>query len=244
MGPMMTKRQFQRLFLVAVIPLVVAGIALFSTVIPAPTFVTIRCDQWFTGADNCRTTDGLGEPFDRMVESEAPAWFDVQGDGLNDAGWPSSIVTASTREIVSARILSVEPYLGTASGTGSPVHNLQGLVGQNISIVFGVEQGRDRTAYLDVIGCNAIEYSDSPEVYTAALCGVPEGVVRLGIALDAADAGALNRLRGAVREELEEARAELIWHYAIGALSLVAVFLLISAAVWLCRKAWAFIASA
>lgn len=175
----MTARQYRRLLVVLSLPLLLAGGIFFSTAVPAPFYASIICNQPLPTYENCRTTDGLGEPFDEALRRESAAWFDVHATTHDQNKFPMSFISASPRLVDGAQILEVTPYVGTNTGPGSGTDALNAAIGQKISIALGVEPNGPRDAYLYLIGCNELRFDQQSSIYTAGLCGVPDGVVNL-----------------------------------------------------------------
>lgn len=69
----MTVSQYRRLFLVLILPLLVAGAAFTKFVIRPSNYITILCES----ALNCYTTDGLGGKRHEELMSKYPEWFSV-----------------------------------------------------------------------------------------------------------------------------------------------------------------------
>lgn len=237
----MTWKKYRRLLIVVSMPLLLASGIFFSTIVPAPTYATIVCTQWLSDSEKCRTTDGLGNRFDELIRRDYPAWFDVLAVPYKQNNFPFATVSASQRLVERARILEVTPYVGTEDGPGSPIDLLRSRVGQEVSIVLGVESNQSRDGYLNVIGCNELEFAPTALSYSAGLCGVPDGIAR--VRFSTTDNG-LRQLEAAAKAEIAAGRSNLILHYALGVPAFLVLFLLLSGLVWLIRRAWLYVAAA
>lgn len=236
----MTARKYRRLLAVLSLPLLVVGAIFFSTAVPAPFYASIICNQPLPTYENCRTTDGLGEPFDESIRRESPAWFDVYLADNNQSKLPTTFVSASPRLIERAQILEVIPYAGASTGPGSGIEALTAATGQSISIALGVKPNGARDAYLYLIGCNELRFDKRSSTYTAGLCGVPDGLTSIRFTTDDQS---LNALATAASEEVASARVDLILHYLVGVPLFLVLFLLVSGLVWLVRRAWLYVAA-
>ncbi len=237
----MTARQYRRLLVVLSLPLLLASGIFFSTAVPAPFYASIICNQPIPTYENCRTTDGLGEPFDESIRRESSAWFDVRATSYDQNNFPTSFISASPRLIDRAQILEVTPYVGTDTGPGSGADALSAAIGQRISIALGVEPNGPRDAYRYVIGCNELQFDQQSSTYTAGLCGVPDGVVSLRFSTDDES---LRALQTAVNKEVSSARMDLVLHYLLGVPFFLVIFLLLSGLVWLIKRSWRYVAAA
>lgn len=237
----MTWKKYRRLLLVLSVPLLLVGWIFFSTVVPAPTYASIVCTQPLPTSENCRTTDGLGKPFDEAIRAEYRGWFDVDVDRHKRNNFPVSFVSASERIVERAVILEVTPYAGAALGAGSGIDRLSSRVGEEISIVLGVEPNQSRDGYLRVLGCNELRFDASSSSFTAGLCGLPDGLASVRFSTDDQS---LSRLESAVRAEMASARGDLILHYLIGVPSFLLMFLILSGLAWMIRRAWLYVAAA
>lgn len=236
----MTWSKYGRLLTVLFVPLLIAGVLFFTLVVRPPTYATILCAPAFS-IENCRTTDGLGEPWDERLRKEYVAWFDINTRPYEKNSFPYTIISGSQRLISGVRIVEVSPYPGTDDGPGSPIQRLRSLADEPISIKFGTNQADERP--LDPLGCNELDFQDYPVSYTAGLCGIPTGVARVKFTVDPQGNSQLLQLKQAVESETSDARQNLILHYALGAPIFLLLFLLISGLFWLIRKATSYVAA-
>lgn len=230
----MTRTKFKRLFLVLLAPLLIFGVIFAILENEKADPMTLRCQAFMSRHENCRPT-GSGD-FDSYVAGQAPAWFDVKVRPYERNSFPKVFVSASQRQIDNVEILTVSPYLGTQGGAGSPLNELRSLTGQRISIIFGVPSERNRR--LDPLGCNELDFEESSTgVFTAGLCGIPNGVVRVRFSVGQQELQMLDALKLAINRETEIRRQDLIKNYLFSTPMFVVLFLLVSAAVWIVRRA-------
>lgn len=237
----MTWRKYRRLLIVISLPLLIAGGIFFSTAVPAPFYASIICTQPLPNYENCRTTDGVGEPFDESIRSKSRSWFDVQLASYDQNKFPTAFVSASPRLIEGAQILEVTPYAGANTGPGSGIEALSTPTGRSISIALGVEPNGARDAYLYIIGCNELRFDKQSSTFTAGLCGLPDGVASIRFSTDDQSLGELAK---AVNEEVASARTDLIFHYLLGVPVFLVLFLVLSGLAWVVRRAWLYVAAA
>lgn len=235
----MTKMQYRRLLIVLTVPLLIAGAIFTRAVIRPNNYATILCDNTSILGENCRTTDGLGKQWDERLRGEHPAWFDVRTRAHEDNSFPYAIVSGSQRYITDARIVSVAPYMGTDESAGSPLDQLRDMTGQEISIIFGVNERDARP--LNPIGCNELDFDGKSDIYTAGLCGIPNGVARVKFTAGVNSSEMLDELRTEIEREVSRQRKNIIADYAVGVPLFLALFLLGSLLIWIVKKAISYV---
>ena len=90
---------------------------------------------------------------------------------------------------------------------------------------------------MNPLGCNELDFEGYPASYIAGLCGIPNGVARVKFSVDANGASQLAALKSAIDKEVSDARQMLITEYLIGIPLYFVLFIVLSGAVWLLRKA-------
>lgn len=235
----MTKMQYGRLLIVLIVPLLIAGALFTRTVIRPDNSATILCDNTYIFGENCRTTDGWGEPWDKRLRGERPAWFDIWTRSFKDNSFPFAIVSGSQRSITDARIISVTPYTGTDESAGSPLDQLRDMTGQEISIIFGVKESYARP--LNPLGCNELEFDGRSEIYTAGLCGIPNGVARVKFTAGVNGSEMLSELRTKIEGEISRQRKNIITDYLVGIPLFLVLFLLGSLLTWTVKRAISYV---
>jgi hypothetical protein len=237
----MTRAKFKRLFIVLLVPLLMAGAAFAFFENKGLSSSNVRCQISFTGSENCRST-GWSD-FDDGIAKESPAWFDVKSRPFEENSFPQVFVSASQRQIDEVEILDVSPYYGTVDGPGSPLSELRLLTGQRISIIFGTSNEGPRP--FNPLGCNELDYEKASQgVFIAGLCGIPNGVARVEFRVGSKGQADLEALKGAVDGEAASIRRIMIENYLIGTPIFVVLFLLISGVVWIVRRAASYVAAA
>lgn len=225
----MNYNQYRRLLLVLTIPLLIAG-AIFALIEGRSlNDATILCV-----GDNCRTTDGLGKRWDTALRSEHEAWFDVNARTYDDNTFPRTIISASSQLVTDATIIDVEPYVGTDDRAGSPLDQLRNLQGKNIALLFGVKGNNVST--LKMLTCNELNLMDAPTSYTAGLCGIPNGIVRVKFRVDSEANKQLSALKTSIENETSESRNSLILNYIFGVPIFFVIFIILSLLVFVIRK--------
>lgn len=237
----MTRAKFKRLFIVLLAPLLIAGGILAFSVNMDDGSINLRCNNSLFGMENCRST-GWGDFADR-VEKESPAWFEVNARPYEKNSFPRVTAYASQRQIDGVELIDATPYVGTAEGPGSPLSELQSLAGQKISILFGVSNERDRT--FNPLGCNQLDFDEaSPSVFTAGLCGIPNGVAQVRFRVGPEAQKALAALKSSIDDETARGRTRMIENYVFITPIFLIVFLIISGVVWAIRRAARYVAAA
>lgn len=236
----MTWTRYRRLLAVLVVPLLGLGMFLFAVVIPPPNYASMLCSPFLTG-DQCRTTDGLGGPWDDQLRREHAAWFNVYTRSYEQNRWPHTIVSGSSRRLNTVHIIDVKPYVGTDERPGSPLDRLRSLEGSSISIDFGVLENRERL--LNPLGCNELTFDEDREFYTAGLCGIEGGVALVKFTLGNEDRASLDELRQVIDRETASARHQLNLHYLLGIPIPLILFVGISALIWMVRRAIGYVSA-
>lgn len=235
----MTKTQYRRLLIVITVPLLIAGAIFTRAVIRPDNFATILCDNSTIFGENCRITDGLGEKWDLRLRSEQPAWFDIQTRPYEKNSFPTAIVSGSQRLVSGIRIVSVTPYSFTDDSPGSPIDELRALTGREIAIVFGNRE--DDPNLLNPLGCNELIFDGSNNIYTAGLCGVPNGVAQVKFTASGEASKQLEKLKEEIEKEIASEKRNIIVEYALGTPLFIILFLLGSSVVWSVRKAVSYV---
>lgn len=226
-----------RLLIVLTVPLLIAG-AIFTRVVIRPdNYATILCDNTFLLVEICRTTDGLGKKWDKQLRSEHPAWFDIHTRAHEDNSFPYAIVSGSQRYITDARIVSVAPYTGTDESSGSPLDQLRSMRGQEISIILGVNDTKPPNS----LGCNELRFDDKSNIYTAGLCGIPNGIAAIEFTAGVNSSEMLSKLRAEIEKEISRQRKNIIIDYAVGIPLFLVLFLLGSLLIWIFKRAISYV---
>lgn len=231
----MTMNQYRRLLIVLTIPLLIAGAIFTRAFIRPNNYATILCEYSPILGESCRTTDGLGGEFDKIVRGFHPAWFDIHTREHVDNSFPFAIVSGSQRYITDARIVSVTPYAGTDESTGSTLEQLRSMTGQEIPIIFGVN--KSDSIPLNFLGCNELNFNGKSNIYTAGLCGIPNGIAKVKFTAGINSSKMLSKLRAEIEEEVSNQRKEIIIDYAVGIPLFLALFLLGSLLAWIVKRA-------
>lgn len=225
----MNYRQYRRLLFVLTIPLLIAG-AIFARIEGRDLdFATILCV-----GDNCRATDGIGMQWDTALRKEHEAWFDVYTRTYADNSFPKTMISASSQLVPDAQIIDVEPYAGTDERPGSPLDQLRSLRGKNIALIFGVKGTNIST--LSMLACNQLDLMDAPTSYTAGLCGIPNGIVKVKFRAGPETGKQLSALKIAIENETVRMKNSLILNYLFGVPFFLVIFLVLSLLVWIIRK--------
>ena len=237
----MTRQKFKRLFLVLLGPLVISGAISAIVANNDDGSLNLRCESFTIDFENCRPT-GWGD-FDKSVAEQAPAWFNAKVRSYENNSFPNAYISASQRRVNNAEILEVSPYLGTREGAGSPLSELRSLSGRRISIVFGVPSERIRE--LNPLGCNELDLQEaSSGVFTAGLCGIPNGVAQVKFSVGPQEQQYLLTLKSAIDREIAERRKLMVQNYLFITPIFVVLFLVISGLVWIIRRAIAYVSAA
>lgn len=241
----MTSGKYKRLTLVLCLPLLMAGVVLSITALKDEHYATVRCEHGTIIGLNCRITDGLGEAWDREIESQYPEWFDIQTVEFEDNSFPYFMASGSQMEIRDVEIVRVWPYLGTDEGPGSPVEHLKLKAARRepITIQFGVGNRANDMRFLDPLGCNELDLTDTPSTPSAGLCGVENGVVGVEFRADPDGQAYFEKLSQAIATEIDRARTDLILGYVFLTLIPLALYFFLSALVWTVRRGYLYVVS-
>jgi len=236
-----TVAQYKRLLLVLTVPLLLVG-AIFTKVAIRPDhYASIICQNDVIFGENCRITDGLGEKWDNQLRTQSPAWFDVEFTSYEKNIFPHTFVSGSQRYVSNIIIRSVDTYLGTYDGPNSYVEELRGMVGQEISIIFGNNPDDERL--LNPLGCNELKISERGDNHSADLCGVPGGVVRVHFTAVGESKYVIDNLKEKIVTQVSMERYSIILVWIFGTIFPVLLFLLASIVVFIVKRACIFIKS-
>lgn len=235
----MTWSKYRRLFIILLVPLLISGFYFTAFVISPSRLVAIVCVNSESFRENCRRTDGFGEPWDKSLRAEYPAWFDIKTRPFEEDKFPSTIISGSQRVVTGVKILDVQPYAGTEDSPGSSLDQLRSLTGQEITIVFGSKDRDERP--LNPLECNELDFEGYPATYIAGLCGIPNGVARIKFSLTANESDQMATLKSEIDNEVSDARKNFMAEYLFGIPIFLVLFIVLSGAVWLLRKAVSYV---
>ncbi|WP_411165821.1 hypothetical protein [Aeromonas sp. DSM 116730] len=233
----MTAAQYRRLLIVITLPLLIAGGIFTRAVIRPHNYIAILCGSPVFLSEECRTTDGLGEPWHEEIKSQYPIWFNINTRPYENNSFPHAFVSGSPRYIPGVHIVSATPYLGTDSSYGSPIEQLRMMAGKTISIQFG---HKDMTGF-NPLGCNELTFNDDGDTYTAGLCSIPNGIAQVEFSVGVEGSRILSELKTNIDDEISRQRNRIMIDYAIGTPMFLILFLIGSLLVWAVKRAVSYI---
>jgi len=236
-GMLMTAAQYRRLLIVITLPLLIAGGIFTRAVIRPHNYIAILCGSPVFLSEECRTTDGLGEPWHEEIKSQYPIWFNINTRPYENNSFPHAFVSGSPRYIPGVHIVSATPYLGTDSSYGSPIEQLRMMAGKTISIQFG---HKDMTGF-NPLGCNELTFNDDGDTYTAGLCSIPNGIAQVEFSVGVEGSRILSELKTNIDDEISRQRNRIMIDYAIGTPMFLILFLIGSLLVWAVKRAVSYI---
>lgn len=230
----MTKRKYIRLLLVCALPLFVAGIFTTESLFNGQPYAAVTCEQ-YTDKDNCRYLGDWESSLYKHVKSETPLWFDM---GWERRNYMRSLVfaEATSRTLNDIRVSAASPYLGSGQHAADVMNSLVGS--QNTSIQLGFESGQ--RSYLgdgvNILLCHSLVFKESSNDYEAACFGEGwGGIITFGAFGDSKRT--LVDLETQVSDEVNRFFVSRIVEKAILWPMFIYLFLLLSLAVYLIRKA-------
>lgn len=238
----MTWGKYRRLLAVSAVPLLIAG-GIFAMVnLNDQHYAAIRCENAGVFAPNCRRLT-YGDPLDTYIENKYPAWFDLKIVKYDENALPFISASGSQMYLEGVEIVSVEAYIGTDESEGSPIAQLRDMASSRepISIIFGVNE--DRPGDPRSLGCNELDITEAPSTYVAGLCGVPGGGALVTFRPNAEGAAYLEELHRKAVSQVEEAKSQLMWSYALTIPVFLVLFLLMSLLVWAVRRAVSYVSA-
>lgn len=234
----MTRDQYKRLLKVTTLPLLFAGL-IISLVTDPPSYTKVICES----VGHCWTESKDGGWFSyEGVKARSGDLFDVYTREYDENRFPRVSVSAAGLDIPNAQVVGVSTYAGTSEQYGSPFSHLKGMIGQRIDLQMGVGNRDDEERLLNPLGCNELNLVQSPRLFEAGLCGVPNGVVRVQFVLDEGDSQVLHKMRENIEDRASDGRENLITHHAFLIPSLLMLFLVCSGVVWVARRATLYVA--
>jgi len=228
--------------MVLAVPLLLAGGIFAMVAFKDQGYVRIRCENAGIFAPNCQRTNPDG-PFDANIENKHPAWFDLNIVKYDENAQTFISASGSQMYFESVEIVSVGAYVGTDESAGSPIAQLRDMANSRepISILFGVND--DRPGDLRSLGCNELDITEAPSTYVAGLCSVPGGSALVTFRPNAEARAYLEELHRKAVSQVEEARSQLIWSYALTVPIFLVLFLLLSLLTWAVRKAASYVSA-
>ncbi len=240
----MTSGKYKRLFIVVSLPLLLFGFFLSTVVIPFPRLVEIRCDG---GEDYSNCGNSIRNPHRFREEMEHITRFTVEGPLSED--WIIHYWVAADA-IVLRRVTVDNVTLNEGMGYPPEVEAAaRQMLGRTAVMFLGIEDGMRSFDNGNEIflWCHTLEYDmeptswlSQPGPYTATCTGDDwEGHVSFTPSQEALRS--LTPLRSAVSDEVGGIEVEFWVHSIAVTLAPVVVFLILSAIVWMTRRAAMFV---
>lgn len=224
----MTFGKWKKLFMVALVPLLLLGYFMTRSVIPESASIT--CRQSFD--ENC---DNWGSDFNQRVLEFEEAWFDITHP--HDTK-PYISALGSTRIHQNARILHAEAYYTSNE-------QISDLNGRTLTIKLG--WNTKQSSYEDFLQapnfilCNRLGFTNSTDQFEASECRNADWHGYVTFALTGVELERAISLRNSLETQIRNS----IWKYRLYQIFafpiFVYLFFLISFAAWLCIKAFKFV---
>lgn len=236
--------KYKRLLLVALLPLLLLGFGFSVFIMPFARYVDIRCSQ-FGDLELC--VNSLRNPRSFDNGTEMPPRFEVSGPAVEHRN-VRYLVEADERTVGRVTVQNIVLHNGLRDPRAAETA-VQKLIGRTATLHLGV--GKDERS-VDFGGdaflfCNTLEYDKeplswfpNPGPYNAVCIGDDwSGYVSFGPSPEAQRS--LTLLRNAVGDEVGKIEREF-WVHRIGlTVAPLVLFLIVSAIVWLTRKAAAYV---
>lgn len=167
----MSSSKYKRLFIVSFIPLMALGFLTSKFVfhLSGMKYSFVTCAP-FMDLENCRQVGDPSGDLYKRVESEHPAWFDVEvGDYDVDAPY-QNFISASTRILSDAQIVRASSYFSHTSRSASV---MESLPGHRAVIKLGIEDGESSFIHdgIYVLYCNSLKFESKGGEYTSGCYG-------------------------------------------------------------------------
>lgn len=233
----MSWRRYQRLTLVLLVPLLLAG-WLLGRAAESRDHLFVTCEESST-FENCRNVGWNGGLHDYVVKSHS-AWFDIQ---LPDSETSSALpFSGSRRSFFGAEIVSAEPFVGNGPDAATL---MSGLVGKRARVVLGVLQDERSNIFESGadLACNSLTFSNTSRLYQANCYGDAwSGPVTFKLA--GTEQRRIESLRRAMQDETENQRHESRLFQLIVYPIFVYIFFVGSALAWLAVSAYRYVKAA
>lgn len=233
----MTKSKFWRLFLVLLVPLILAGVVSTRVGDTQGAIGFLVCDHISTSGSICRNLGRYDSDLYQRTKKQSHAWFEVNMRPFPE-GWFSVYATAPTTVVHVAEIVNVSPSPRFSQEANAVIRK---MVGQPAIMQLGIKDEKSSISKdVVVLACNSIDYSQDQDMFSSGCYG--DGwYTTVEYRLAPAHHQAFMGLKDEIRKEGEELRKGYIIRQASGYLVFVFLFLLISLIAWLVVKAIAFV---
>lgn len=242
----MTFGKYKRLLLVVSLPLLLAGYLASLAAMPTRNMAYRLC-QGLGNFENCRN---LGEPGDALYDrtkQQSAKWFQVNNramDGAHDVYQ----VEANARTI--GRI-TVDAVAGYSLPKPTPLGEaqMQSMKGRPALLRMGIEDGQRSvvTESETYLFCHTLDFDMKPSEWVpkpgpyTAECVADEWGGKVSFTASPEAEKQLVLLRDAVNVEVSERERMLLTERVVLTLAPLVLFLILSAIVWLTRRAAAFV---
>lgn len=242
----MTFGKYKRLLLVVTLPLLLVGFLVSKALMPSSA-IAYRLCEGLGNIENCRS---LGEPGDVLYErtkQQSTAWFQVNNPEMRGAH-DVYMIEANARMFGWVTVDSVAAYT-LPKPTPLSEQKMKGLIGRPALLQMGIEKGQrpPDTGSEVYLSCHTLdldlkpsEWIPKPGPYTAS-CWSTEWEGRVSFTPSPEAEKQLVLLRDAVNEEVSSQEREYWGGQIFVTLLPLVLFLILSAVVWLTRRATAFV---
>ncbi|MFM0093395.1 hypothetical protein PQR46_41775 [Paraburkholderia sediminicola] len=165
----MTFSKYRRLFLVLVVPLLIAGYICGRVAWPFDRYVNILCAP-FLNSENCRPVGPTEGAFYKYVKKDARAWFSINPSSRDFKSYVYPFAEASAR-MEFGKVVAAVPYAGNGPEVAAFMHR---FVGKDAVFQLGVED-KKRQSIVDIdpplFYCHTLSFGSEPGAYTADCYG-------------------------------------------------------------------------
>lgn len=242
----MTFGKYKRLLLVVSLPLLLAGYLASVAAMPTRTMAYRLC-QGLDNFENCRN---LGEPGDALYDrtkQQSKKWFQVNNSGM-DGARDVYQVEANARTVGRITVDTVIPY-NELIPNPEGVAQMQSLTGRPAILQMGIEDGQlSEDAGSEIyLFCHTLDFDKKPLEwflkpgrYTAqCVADAWGGYISFTPSREAENH--LRHLQDAVNDEVSGRERQLLLEQVVLVVAPLVLFLVLSAVVWLTRRATAFV---
>lgn len=236
--------KYKRLLLVASLPLLLLGFDLSAFIMPFARYVDIRCSQ-FGDLELC--VNSLRNPRNFNSNRESTTRFEVSGPAVEHRN-VRYLVEADERTVGRVTVQSIVLHHGLRNPRAAETA-VQKLIGRTAMLHLGVSKDERSVDFGGAISlfCNTLEYDKEPLSWFPnpgpynAVCVGDDWSGYVSFAPNPEAQRSLALLRNAVGDEVGKIEREF-WVHRIGlTVAPLVLFLIVSAIVWLTRKAAAYV---
>lgn len=234
----MTLGKFKRLFIVLLIPLLLAGYVSTLFIFPYEKYAYITCAP-FLEIENCREVGDPGSSFHKSVKNEYPQWFDVNIGEYDGEAFLQNFIQASGRVFGNALVVSASPFNGNPA---SAALAMQSLAGQSAIVHLGKDfttKSTIRNSGLN-LSCNDINFTDVAGEYVSNCYGENWGGP-VTFRLSGSEQQELDKLKISVKKEVDKRQSDYNMYRVVTYPIFVIIFLIVSLIVWIFARAVRFV---